>query len=611
MRRRAWLGWVLLVSACGDDLGTPAVVSSTTESSATVSTSATPVPTTTTTTTTADATAEDTTGQDALPPTPALVSPLNGATEVPVQTELCWTPVEDPEGEAVRYRVFVDDIELTPGRLGEPEGFEGPCTGPLSFAYERSFAWRVQAFEAEEPARASELSDPWSFRTVYDGIASTVFEDEFDEDLGWELGGDATAGAWVRTNPIPTSDGGLRSQPGDCASGDACLITGQNPGGQVDGEDVAGGSTTFTSPPFDLSGAAAATVQLQRFFYKSEPGRGPALQIELLVPTKVPGQYQAHALERLEAATTETAANLWTPVEYAACDVPMVEGSRLRLTATDTGAGILEAAIDSVLVRAHDDATVCSAAEGGFCDPGAGPGACPAELLCCPQGSIQRGVYRCSVPVASLDPDLPPPTPESPGNGPLGCDAPDLVIDESWIEPVLTDIFVSEMTCEYAEGCLGGLGWRTIMRFALTVPNIGSRDLVLGVAANEPYVFHYSDCHDHHHFDEFARFELLDSEGATVVATGHKQGFCLLDSYSWAWANEPGTYDCSNQGISRGYADIYEADLPCQWVDVTDVPPGDYVLRATLNQPRPDSALPLLVERRYDNNVVEVPVSVP
>lgn len=44
---------------------------------------------------------------------------------------------------------------------------------------------------------------------------------------------------------------------------------------------------------------------------------------------------------------------------------------------------------------------------------------------------------------------------------------------------------------------------------------------------------------------------------------------------------------------------------------VTDVPPGDHVLRATLNQVRPDSALPLLVERRYDDSVVEVSVSVP
>lgn len=596
---------MLAALACGDDLPTENGRESSSGTSASSGTSSVPDPSSSSSSTASD----ETSTPDALPPTPALLSPIDGAAEVPIETQLCWTPVEDPDGEAVRYRVFVDDIELTPGRFGAPEGFEGPCTGPLSFAFERSYAWQVEAFEVDDPSRSSPRSEAWSFTTVYDGIASTVFEDEFDDDLGWELGGDATSGAWLRADPVPATDGGALSQPSTCPTGDRCLITGQNPMGQPTDEDVAGGSTVITSPPFDPSGAAAATIQLQRFFYKSEPGPGPALEVELLVPTGVPGQYDAHSLQRLEAATSEEAVNLWTPIELVACGIPMVEGSRLRLTATDDGAGILEAAIDSVVVRAHDDATVCSAGEGGICDPTLGAGACPAELLCCPQGSIHRGIHRCTPPVASLDPAMPPPDPEAPGNGPLGCDAPDLVIDPSWIEPVLTDIFVSESTCEYGEGCVGGLGWRTILRFALTTPNIGSRDLVLGVAANEPYVFHYSDCHDHHHFDEFARFELRDGGG--VVATGHKYGFCLLDSYSWAWPSEPGTYDCSNQGISRGHADIYESDLPCQWVDVTDVPPGDYTLRVVLNQPRPESALPLLVERDYGNNAVEVPVTLP
>lgn len=595
-----------MLLACGDDLPTAPSGSSTTTTEGTTAATTSGLATATTGTST-DADETSTPGE--LPPAPTLLSPLDGATEVPLETELCWTPVEDPDGDALRYRVRVDGIELVPGLPGEPEGFAGPCTGPLSFAYERSYAWEVEAFEADDPTRSSPPSESWGFTTVDDGIASTVFEDELDDDLGWELSGDATRGQWVRTDPVPTSDGGSLSQPSGCATPGGCLITGQNPVGQVDDEDVAGGSTVITSPPFDLGGAATATVQLQRFFYKSDPDPGPALEVELLVPTGRPGQYSAYSLERLEAASTDTPANLWTPVELTACGLPMVDGSRLRLTATDQGAGILEAAIDSVVVRAHDLATVCGSGEGGICDPDAGAAACPAELLCCPQGSIHRGIYRCSTPVASIDPSMPPPAPESPGNGPLGCDAPDLVIDESWIEPVLTDIFVSESTCEYGEGCVGGLGWRTIMRFALTTRNIGSRDLVLGVAANEPYVFHYSDCHSHYHFDEFARYELRDAGG--VVATGHKQGFCLLDSYSWAWNNAPGTYDCSNQGISRGHADIYESDLPCQWVDVTDVPPGDYTLRATLNRPRPESALPLLVERDYDNDVVEVPVTLP
>ncbi len=558
----------------------------------------------------ASTTATDgTTGANGLPPTPTLASPSNGATELPIQTELCWNPVEDPEGDLVRYRVFVDDIELAGGVQGEQDGYAGPCTGPLTFDHEQTFTWQVQAFEARDPRRASERSEAWSFTTEYDGLANTVFEDDFDVDMGWVVDGDASGGAWVRGDPTPALDSGEPSQPGRCWGGDSCYFTGQNPGGAADDQDVSGGSTVLTSPSFDLSGAAAATVQLRRFFYKSAGQPDPELRVELLVPDAgEPDGVLAVELERLQADTPTTAHNRWAPREYVVCGAPMVAGSQLRITATDDGPGILEAAIDSVSVHAQDFAAVCSAGAGGACDPAAGAAACPDPLLCCAQGTVNAGVHRCSPAVAGLDFDAPPPTPRSPNDGPLGCAGPDLIIDESWIAPVFTDIFVSKNTCELGEGCVGGLGWRTIMRFTTTAVNIGSEDLVLGVAANQPDIFHYAACHDHHHFDQFAEYELLDGQG--LVTTGNKPGFCLLDSYSWAWPNTQPNYDCANQGISRGYADIYESDLPCQWIDVTDVAPGDYTLRLSLNPPRDDWAVPLLNERRYDNNTVEVAVTI-
>lgn len=579
--------------------------------STTAGSTTTPLADTTATDTTATSSGtSDTAAADELPPTPTLASPPDGATDVPVQTSLCWNLALDPDGEPLRYRVFVDGIELSNGIQGEEEGYEGPCAGPLDFAFERTFAWHVQAFEVDEPTRASEPTAPWSFTTVDDGVASTVFEDGFTDDLGWEITGDATSGAWVRTDPVPTAHLGALSQPGRCAGSQGCYVTGQNPGGQPDQADVAGGSTILTSPPFDLEGAPAATVRVQRFFYSSAPAPGPSLRVELLVPDEgIRGGYQAHLLEELADPTADTPENRWTPREYVACGVPMRGGSRLRITATDLGTEILESAIDSVAVLAHDDATVCGTGEGGFCEPSLGATACPDPLLCCPQGSINEGVHRCAAAVPSLDYENPTRSPDDPFNGPLGCDAPDLVIDPSWITPIVTDILVTENTCELYEGCVGGLGWRTIMGFTLATDNIGSRDLVLGVAANEPDLFHYSECHDHHHFDDFADYALLD--GAGVVATGHKPGFCLLESYSWAWPNEGPTYDCANQGIGVGYGDLYDLGLPCQWIDVTDVPPGDYMLRAALNQPREDAAAPALVERDYTNNVVEVAVTVP
>ncbi|KIG19482.1 Lysyl oxidase [Enhygromyxa salina] len=549
------------------------------------------------------------TGPDELPPAPTLSSPSDGATQLPIETELCWNLVDDPEGEPLRYRVFIDDTVLSGGVLEPEAGYEGPCVGPLLFALERSYEWQVQAFELDDPTRSSPKSEAWTFSTVGDGLSETVFVDPFTEDLGWTLSGDASSGAWVRGDPNEAFDEGVRSQPGVCQGGTSCYFTGFNPRGLADQADVSGGATILTSPPFDLSGAATASVRLHRFFHKSEVMSGPALNVELLVPNAAaPDGHDAYELELLETATSELALNAWTPREYMACGLPMAAGSRLRITATDEGSGILEAAIDSVSVHAYDDPSVCSPAPGGACDPTlANP--CPNELLCCLQGAVNLGVYRCETPVPGLDFDNPPATAADPGNGPLGCDAPDLIVDPTFIEPLFTDIFISDATCELLEGCVGSTGWRTVMLFTAATPNIGSTDMALGVPANLPELFHYSACHDHYHFDEFARYELL--EGDTVVATGHKQAFCLLDQISWAWPFELPKFDCVNQGVSRGFTDVYEAGLPCQWVDVTDTPPGDYMLRIALNQPRPAHAQPMLNERDYTNNVIEFPVIIP
>lgn len=551
---------------------------------------------------------QEDTGTDELPPTPTLASPADGSSALPIETELCWNLVDDPDGEPVRYRVFIDDTVLGGGVLEEEEGHAGPCVGPLLFAHERTYSWRVEAFEVDDPSRSSDPSDVWEFSTLGDGLSELVFEDNFDDDLGWELSGDASSGAWVRGDPIAALDVARTSQPGACAGGSSCYFTGQNPRGVPDDADVSGGATVLVSPAFDLGQAAAASVRVQRFFYKSAAGPDAQLHIELLVPNDAaPDGYDAFDLELLETETDALADNRWTPREYLACGLPMTAGSRLRITAVDMGPGILEAAIDSVSVHAYDDASVCEAGEGGYCEPG--PGACPGELLCCSQGALNIGVNRCTTPVAGLDYENPPASVDDPGNGPLGCDGPDLIVDPTWIMPSFADIFISDETCELLEGCVGSTGWRKVMLFSVTTPNIGSADLALGVPANLPELFHYSPCHNHYHFDEYARYELRD--GDEVVAFGHKQAFCMVDLHGWAWPFELGKYNCDNQGISRGFSDTYDAGLPCQWIDVTSTPPGDYTLHIALNQPRRDHAFAVLNERDYANNAIAVPVTIP
>ncbi len=564
-------------------------------------------------TTTAGATTTgeaDTTGGDpgAPPPTPTLMAPADGAEDVATDAELCWSLVDDPDGDPVRYRVYVDGIELTAGRLSD-EGYDGPCL-PRLFNFEQRYEWQVRAFHPDFPESESEASEAWSFTTMTDGFTHTVFEDPFDDDLGWEVGGDAATGAWTRGDPEATTDFAEVAQPGLCFGGTSCYFTGHNPDGIVDAADVSGGSTTLTSPPFDLTGNETASVELTRFFYKSEAEAGTLLRVELLTPdADEPDGFFHHTLEQLESPAEVTGANTWSPVVYAACGLPMVAGTRLRITATDLGTGIVEGAIDSVKVRGHNGDGLCDGGAGSVCDPNAGAGACADGLLCCSQGAVNAGVYRCAPAEAGIDYDSPPPTPDHPGNGAVGCAGPDLFVDESELMPEIDTINVAQDSCELIEMCVNGTGLRTVLRFNTFTPNIGSRDMAMGVPSNHPDLFHYSDCHDHYHFDHYAGYELLDGSG--VVATGHKQAFCLIDLEPWAWADDPGQFDCGNQGISRGYADVYGAYLPCQWIDVTDVPAGTYTLRIALNNPPPGTSVPVINEADYGNNVAEVEVEIP
>lgn len=564
-----------------------------------------------TSTTDPSTSAADSTGgsENLPPPTPTLVSPANTAIDVPLEQELCWELVADPEGDPVRYRVFVDDIELVDGKFGD-EGHPGPCIGPLNFEHDREYAWQVQAFDRNVPTRASELSAPWAFHTTADGISEAVFYDPFDEDLGWEVDGDALSGAWMRGNPVQAAFMGQLSQPDDCGGGQSCVFTGQNPEGQPQSADVSGGTTTFTSPAFDLGGYAAATVTLTRFVYKSQvPETGTLFRVELLVPSDdAPGGYQVFVLEQIEQpGDVPGPTNMWTPTEYAACNVPMAAGSRLRLVATDLGEGVLEAAVDSVVVSGQLDAKVCEGGVGAVCDPNATT-PCEGDLLCCAQGTVNKGVYRCAEAVPSVSyPD--PGGPQGTMNGPLGCDAPDLFVEPEGMEVYEDESFFSENSCEIFEGCIPEPGWRRLLRFDTQTPNAGSRDLTMGVPSNHPDLFHFSECHGHYHFDGYAYYDLLDA-GGNVVATGHKQAFCLLDWSPWAWPDDDGSYSCGNQGISMGWEDVYGSYLDCQYIDITDVTPGDYTLRIAVNLPLPDTAVAPLVERDYDNNVLEVPVSI-
>ena len=71
-----------------------------------------------------------------------------------------------------------------------------------------------------------------------------------------------------------------------------------------------------------------------------------------------------------------------------------------------------------------------------------------------------------------------------------------------------------------------------------------------------------------------------------VPVTARKQGFCMEDEQAISPSAGPAKYDCTNQGISAGWEDIYDNSLPCQWLNITGVAAGDYFLRITVDPDR-------------------------
>lgn len=188
------------------------------------------------------------------------------------------------------------------------------------------------------------------------------------------------------------------------------------------------------------------------------------------------------------------------------------------------------------------------------------------------------------------------------------CPLPDLTVSADVAQASVSirhEIFPVD-SCAIVEGCVGSAGDRRLMRFSTETPNIGEADMILGDPTLVSSGFEFSACHAHYHFNGYARYELLDTTGA-VVATGHKQAFCLLDSSPVGVPGAPSAprYHCGFQGIQRGWSDVYHASLDCQWVDITGVAAGDYLLRISINH---DRTLP---ESDYDNNTVEIPVTIP
>ena len=192
---------------------------------------------------------------------------------------------------------------------------------------------------------------------------------------------------------------------------------------------------------------------------------------------------------------------------------------------------------------------------------------------------------------------------------------PDLVMDpQRFVSQMeIVDRFFELSDCAIAEGVVGGSGYRRLLRFDTVLMNRGGGDLLVGdrTDSDNPYAdyFVFHSCHGHYHIRDFSIYELLTSDGRLVVA-GTKQGFCFEDSFKYEDGGKSNGYDCHDQGITLGWGDWYYKQLVGQWIDITGVPEGEYIVRVTLN--KGDKKGPIFDEglNRYPN-VTEVRVTLP
>ena len=197
--------------------------------------------------------------------------------------------------------------------------------------------------------------------------------------------------------------------------------------------------------------------------------------------------------------------------------------------------------------------------------------------------------------------------PTDPAECPSGVD---LIVDQQYLsDTIYIDyINVSENDCLINERCVRGAGQRKLIRFGTRIANIGNEDLQLGVPNDEGEFWHYDECHNHYHYEAYAAYQLYDVGAENLLDIGSKNGFCVIDISVYDPSlvqTENGRcrgYNCGNQGITAGCQDTYSASLQCQWIDVTDLPDGEYDVIVTTN---PEGEI---TELDLDNNSATVRV---
>ncbi len=201
----------------------------------------------------------------------------------------------------------------------------------------------VDFFFSADASGGGTFNDPTGGSTApYRVFAASQIVDvasfDFEVTTGWTVSGNATDGQW--NSGVP-ANGARGDPPSDFDGSGRCFLTDNVAGNS----DVDGGTTTLTSPVFDLSNASDPRVSYARWFSNVE-GDSPN-QDTFVIEISNDGGSSWTNLETVGPSGAEVVGG-WFQKSFNIADVLAPTNQvQMRFNASDLGAGsIVEAAVD-------------------------------------------------------------------------------------------------------------------------------------------------------------------------------------------------------------------------------------------------------------------------
>lgn len=179
------------------------------------------------------------------------------------------------------------------------------------------------------------------------------------------------------------------------------------------------------------------------------------------------------------------------------------------------------------------------------------------------------------------------------------CAAGDLVVDAAALQASAQVRFetLDAAACNALDGCAAGTGDRKLLTFSLQMRNTGTADVLVG-PPTDPLLFGESRCSHLPTLPGFVGWRVMDA-GGQELASGSIAASCIRDD-----ADGQAFSSCTYQGLSAGGTSRNVLLDTCNFVDVTNLPEGDYQLEVELN------AAGSLLETDTTNNTAVTPFTI-